>query len=195
MPAARSKETQSSMPAGSPADRPLPPPSEELEEIFQAYHGKIFGAAYRITGNAQDAEDVLQTVFLRLLRRQDQLDLDPQPGAYLHRAAVNAALDLMRSRSRKRSIPLDDLDAAPDASRVDDPEQRQQDRDVRRGLRQAMLGLSERAAEIFALRFFEGVSNQDIATSYGMTQSAVGVALHRARNHVKKEIRSFAGDS
>ena len=42
---------------------------EDFERMFQEYHGLVYRAAYRITGNAEDAEDVLQTLFLRLLRR------------------------------------------------------------------------------------------------------------------------------
>lgn len=174
---------------------PIPTPSGELEAIFQRFHGKVFAAAYRVTGSAQDAEDVLQTIFLRLLKNQAKLDLDPNPSAYLHRAAVNASLDLMRARSRKRSISLDELVIAPADESPDDPEQRQRDREVRRGLRQAILGLSGKAAEIFTLRFLEGASNKEIADMLDMTQTAVGVALHRARNQVKKEIRSFVGES
>lgn len=174
---------------------PLLEPSAELGDVFQRYHGKIFAAAYRVTGSAQDAEDVLQTVFLRLLKRQNELRLDPNPGAYLHRAAVNAGLDLMRSRSRKRSVALDDLDVQPEDAQSQSPEARQRDRELRRGLRQAILGLSDKAAEIFTLRFLEGISNQEIADMLEMSQSAVGVALHRARNQVKEEIRSFVGDN
>ena len=174
---------------------PLPEPSGELEDVFQRFHPKVFAAAYRVTGSAQDAEDVLQTVFLRLLKRQDELDLSPNPSAYLHRAAVNAALDQMRARSRSRSVPLDDLPVAPSEGENRGPERLQQDRELRRGLRQALLALSARSAEIFCLRFIEGVSNREIAILLGMSQTAVGVALHRARNQVKKEIRSFVGDS
>lgn len=172
----------------------LPAPSGALESIFREYHGQVFSAAYRITGSAQDAEDVLQTVFLRLLKRQSELDLEPSPGAYLHRAAVNAALDLMRSRSRSKSVPLDDFDEPmPLPSPDPHPERLQQDRELRRGLRQAIQGLTAKNAEIFVLRFIEGVSNIEIAEILGMTQTAVGVALHRARHQVAKEIRSFVG--
>ncbi len=92
---------------------PPPSPSGNLERIFQQNSNRVFGTAYRVTGSAQDAEDCLQTVFLRLLRRESSVDLSPSPASYLHRAAINAALDLMRSRSRSRSIPLDDLDVPP----------------------------------------------------------------------------------
>ncbi|MEM1201615.1 MAG: sigma-70 family RNA polymerase sigma factor [Acidobacteriota bacterium] len=182
------------MPAANPTPEPLPAPSSQLENIFQRYHGKVFAAAYRVTGSAQDAEDVLQTVFLRLLRRQDELDLSPNPGAYLHRAAVNAGLDLMRARGRSRSMPLDDLTVPPTEGEHQGPERLQQDRELRRGIRQALLGLTEKSAEVFSLRFFEGMSNQDIAAMLGMTQGAVGVTLFRARTHVKQEIRSFVGE-
>ena len=170
----------------------LPPPSGDLEQIFQAHHSQIFGTAYRVTGSAQDAEDVLQTVFLRLLRRQDEVDLSPSPGSYLHRAAVNAALDLMRARTRSRSIPLDDHDA-PAQNGHSDPDRRQRGGELRRSLRQAILALTPRSATIFTMRFLEGTPNREIAESMGMSQAAVGVALHRARNQVKKELATFVG--
>jgi RNA polymerase sigma-70 factor (ECF subfamily) len=164
----------------------LPPPSGNLEHLFQEHHGQIFGAAYRVTGSSQDAEDVLQTVFLRLLRRE-ALDLSPSPGAYLHRAAVNASLDLMRVRGRSSSIPIDELDVPTDDAT---PDRRQQDRETRLQLRQAILALSPKSAEIFSLRFLEGLSNRDIAKTLGMTQTAVGVTLHRARAQVKKDLHA-----
>lgn len=171
---------------------PTPAPSGQMEHLFQDHHGQVFAAAYRVTGNAQDAEDVLQTVFLRLLRRQDELDLSPSPVGYLHRAAVNASLDLMRARQRSSSTDVDELDV-PEPRGESDPERRQADREARIALRQAVLALSDKNAEIFSLRFFEDLSNRDIAENLGMSQTAVGVALHRARNQVKKEMSTLLG--
>ena len=142
------------------------PATRDLEAIFRENHGKVFGAAYRMTGNAADAEDVLQTVFLRLVRRDAGVDLSPSPGAYLHRAAVNAALDLLRSRGRSRSIPLDDL-PEPAHEGPEDPARRQEGREVRRELRRAVSQLSEKNAEVFSLRYFEGIDNKDIASRPG----------------------------
>ena len=175
---------------------PLPAPSGDLERIFQESHGQVFATAYRMTGSAQDAEDVLQTVFLRLLRRQDELDLSPSPMSYLHRAAVNASLDLIRARTRSRSVGLDELDqplatGEPSA----DPDRLQEDREMRGVLRRALTQLTPKSAGIFSLRFLEDLSNREIAKVLGMTQTAVGVALHRARNQVRKEIRSIVGEN
>src|SRR5436309_15681036 len=88
---------------------PITSPPGALEAIFREHHGAVYRAAYRITGNAADAEDVLQTVFTRLLRREEQPDLSNSAGSYLHRAAVNAALDLMRRRKRARAVDIDDV--------------------------------------------------------------------------------------
>jgi RNA polymerase sigma-70 factor, ECF subfamily len=170
-----------------------PDPSRDLERIFQQNSARVFGTAYRVTGSAQDAEDCLQTVFLRLLRRQKQLDLSPSPSSYLHRAAINAALDLMRARSRSSSIPLDDMDVPPADSEQTSPERRQEDREMRRHLRQAILQLTPKRATIFTMRFLEDTPNREIAEAMNMTQAAVNVALHHARKQVKKEMASFVG--
>src|SRR5215475_6081582 len=73
---------------------------EEFERLFHEHHGLVYRTAYRITGSAEDAEDVLQTLFVRLLRRSEALDLEGNPRGYLHRAAVNIALDIIRLRRR-----------------------------------------------------------------------------------------------
>src|SRR3982750_1244609 len=84
--------------------------ARDLETIFKEHHAMVFRAAYRVTGNAGDAEDVLQTVFLRLVKRDPDADPVGNLPSFLHRAAVNAALDLVRSRQNIRNIPLDELE-------------------------------------------------------------------------------------
>ena len=165
-------------------------PSPALEALFAQHHGRIFGAAYRVTGRAQDAEDVLQTVFFRLLKRGDDLDLSPSPGSYLHRAAVNAALDLVRSRSRKKALPLDEIDLPSDAP---GPDRVDRAREIRRCLRQALTELTPKSAEIFSMRFLEGFDNHEIARLTETSQTAIGVMVHRARNRVKKAMAACVG--
>src|SRR5260370_17653150 len=82
----------------------------DLEEIFGEHHGLVLRAAYRVTGNPGDAEDVLQTVFLRMLKRDAGAEPVGNMPSFLHRSAVNAALDLVRSRQNIRNIPLDELE-------------------------------------------------------------------------------------
>jgi RNA polymerase sigma-70 factor (ECF subfamily) len=161
-----------------------------LAKVFREHHDKVFRAAFRITGNAADAEDVTQVVFLRLVRREGTA-LSEAPGAYLHRAAVNAALDVVRARHGGRTEGLEAVEPVEDPRTG--PERRQGDGEIRAALRHAMASLSPRAAEIFALRYLEGYDNHEIARMLGMPRMTVGVVLHRARTRLRQELDAFAG--
>ena len=158
---------------------------DELEQAFRAQHRLVFRTAYRVTGNAADAEDVLQTVFLRLLRRDHLSDPLENPESYLRRAAVNAALDVIRSRQTDAMTPLSDEIPArtqPDTS------------SLRQTLARAIAQLKPRPAEIFTLRFIEGLSNQEIAEMLGISQVLVAVIVHRTRQQLRKQLRPYLGD-
>lgn len=167
-------------------------PMGELERVFQAHHGRVFRAAYRITGNASDAEDVLQTVFLRLLRQGWAASSATHIEGYLQRASVNAALDIVRARGPARDVPLEEAASAAD-SRLR-PDRGQDAQELRDCLRQAIAGLAPKAAEIFVLRYFEDHDNQEIARLLGTSTSDVAVSLHRSRARVQPDILRFLGD-
>jgi RNA polymerase sigma-70 factor (ECF subfamily) len=157
----------------------------ELERTFRAYHGLVFRTAYRITGNAADAEDVLQVVFLRLLRRGTQAESLENEEGYLRRASINAALDILRSRQADRTVELSDLPADP--AQENRPE-------LRQALGRALSQLQPRPAEIFALRFLEGFTNPEIAKMLGISQVLVAVIVHRTRQQLRKKLGTYLGD-
>lgn len=163
---------------------------EELEVLFRDHHKAIFRIAYRITGSPSDAEDVLQTIFLRLA--PNRRDLSPNAGGYLHRAAVNASLDLIRRRARANFVALDvtDFDRSSKLSAAS-PEDDFADAELRELIRHAVAKLEGRAATAFALRYFEGYDNARIAEILGTSQMVVAVTLHRARTRLRKEIGSY----
>jgi RNA polymerase sigma-70 factor (ECF subfamily) len=162
----------------------------DVETLFREHHDRVFRAAYRITGSVVDAEDVLQTVFLRLSRR-NEINLDPSPSGYLHRAAINASLDLVRQRGRSESISIDDVAPILKASHTLNPESQRAGRELRARIRQALSKLGEKSAEMFVLKYFEGYGNNEIAEMMGTSAMVVGVLLHRARARVKKEMGDF----
>ena len=141
-----------------------------------------------MTGNASDAEDVLQTVFLRLARQPDSTLANPR--SYLYRAAINCALDLLRSRQSFPCVPLEGADrkgaGAVETDAVEASE-------LRRALRQALARLHPRLAEVFVLRFVEGYENREIAQMLGTSRAVVAVTLHRARGRLKNELLAHAG--
>lgn len=165
----------------------------DLERIFRENHAMVFRAAYRVTGNANDAEDVLQTVFLRMLKRDPGAEPVGNMASFLHRSAVNAALDLVRSRQNVRNIPLDELEPV-----LADPAHRRPDRvqasgEIREWLRGALARLNPRIAEMFMLRFFEGKENPEIARLLNTTPGTVAVTLSRTRDRLEKEYQVYMG--
>jgi RNA polymerase sigma-70 factor (ECF subfamily) len=162
------------------ADRHHSPRLQELERLFLEHQGRVYRAAYRVTGSSSDAEDVLQTVFLRLVR-SDAAPAVANMASYLYRAAVNAALDVLRAR--RESVPLEEAERRQEGEDAGPtPEE------VRLGLRRALAALSPRWAEIFVLRHFEGYGNEEIARMLGMSRAVVGVTLYRARHRLQKEL-------
>jgi RNA polymerase sigma-70 factor (ECF subfamily) len=160
-----------------------------LESLFLQHQRRVFRAAYRITGSAQDAEDVLQTVFLRLARQGDDALALANPSSYLYRAAVNAALDLLRSRRERHSLALEEARAVPEGN-VLRPDEAQEGEELRTWLRRALADLPPRAALVFALRHFEGRENVEIARALGISRVSVAVTLHRTRQRLQKQFRA-----
>jgi RNA polymerase sigma-70 factor, ECF subfamily len=166
-------------------------PPGELEQLFKAHHARVFRTAHRVTGSVADAEDVLQSVFLRLVKGQEDYDLSQNPEAYLSRAAINASLDLLRSRTRSRSVALDDVNSDSLVSRFKSPESEHADRELQTLVRTAVARLGKTAGEMFVLRYYEGFDNKEIAAILKTSPLVVGVVLHRARTKLKKEIGHY----
>jgi len=169
------------------------PSAQELERIFKENHALVFRTAYRVTGNADDAEDVLQTVFLRLLKRDPDAESIGNMTSFLHRSAVNAALDLVRSRQNIRNVPLDELEPVLAEPAHRRPDRVQHSSEIREWLRGALARLNPRIAEMFMLRFFEGKDNPEIARLLNTTPGTVAVTLSRTRDRLEKEFRAALG--
>jgi len=177
----------------APANQDPNPAASWLEPIYREHSRVVLQTAYRVTGSAQDAEDVLQTVFIRLARRADPPDFSAGSRAYLRRAATNAALDIVQSRRVRSGVSLDS--AVQDVHRDTGPapDRLHLSRELQNHLRVALTNLSRRSAEIFALRYFEDLDNNEIAEQLGTTAGTVAVTLHRARERLKEEMAPFMG--
>jgi RNA polymerase sigma-70 factor, ECF subfamily len=164
-----------------------------LEALFRSHHVRVLKAAYRVTGSMPDAEDVAQSVFLRFARGDIDASRIANLESYLRRSAVNAALDLIRSRGHRESVPVEVADivqANPSLS----PERAHSSSEIRSWLRNELSKLNPRAAEMFTLRYLEELDNPEIARMMNTTQAVVAVTLHRTRARLKKELkRSMKG--
>lgn len=163
-----------------------------FDELFNRHQEKVLLAAFRVTGNLPDAEDVLQSVFLRLLNRQDQALSADNTGAYLCRSAINASLDLLRSRRRTPTESINE-EVLPSSHGAADSDALQAEQ--RQHLRKALLALDQRAAEVFALRMFEDFSNVQIATLLDTSPNSVAVAFHKARAQLQHTLGELEGEN
>jgi RNA polymerase sigma factor (sigma-70 family) len=105
--------------------------------------------------------------------------------SYLRRAAINAALDVVRSRHPGLTVEFPDMASEP---------AQHDSGDLRQALAKALAQLKPRSAEIFALRFLEGFSNPQIARMLGLSQVLVAVTVYRARQQLRKELGAYLGD-
>ena len=163
---------------------------EEFERLYREHATFVYRTALRIARNAEEAEDILQTIFLRLLRRESSPDLQKRPRAYLYRAAVNAALDAIASRrNRSEAADVSEIEAtlhSPDSSAKEK---------LHRQLHKAIAELNPTSAEILILRYMHDYSDAAIAKMLGKSRGVVAVTLYRARARLKKLIRQSPGDA
>ena len=148
-------------------------------ELYERHSEAVFRAALRVTGNPADAEDVLQTVFLRVLVRGGDLASVAQPAAFFRRAAVNAAVDVLRRRALHAESAYDD--SAPHAA-IQPPGL------LKERLRRAVAALEPDDASLFLLRHVEGLALEELAGIFGMAKNNVAVRLHRIRRRLQTEM-------
>jgi RNA polymerase sigma-70 factor (ECF subfamily) len=139
----------------------------------------IYRTARIITASAEDAEDIVQTIFLRLLRGEFTSKLQGNPRGYLHQAAVNLALDVMRRRRRRTFIHDVDTLAAPEPSPSGDRLAHQQ-------LDGVLEELEPDAVHILTLRYVHGYKLTEIAGLLGTSRGAIALRFFRVRQRLKK---------
>ena len=146
-------------------------------EQAMAEHGKrVFAAAYSLLKNRADAEDVVQDTFLRYFTDQKQFESEEHLRAWLLRAAMNRAKDLLRS-ARRRELPLEE---APEA--LDFPS------DESRALFRAVAELPETYRIVIHLHYYEDYSVKEIGQLLRLPQATVKTRLFRGRRLLRQAL-------
>jgi RNA polymerase sigma-70 factor, ECF subfamily len=153
-------------------------PPAAFADLYERHYEAVFRAALRVTGSPADAEDVLQTVFLRVLSQKRDVDDAALPAAYFRRAAVNAALDVLRRRELRAEAEYDD-----EATQASQPPLLLKER-----LRRAVAALDSEDASLFMMRYVEGLSNEELAGIFQIEKNNVAVRLHRIRLRLQAEL-------
>ena len=168
--------------------RPHEPLAEDLEDAFREHSRLVYRTAYSVTGSAQDAEDVVQTLFLQLLRRGFPPEFKENPKGYLYRAAVNLSLNAVKSRRRQATaVDPEKLEVADHGP--DERDSAAKD-DLQARLVDAIATLNPRAVEMLILRYEHDTSEAEIGRLLGTSRAVVAVTLFRARARLKKLLRT-----
>jgi RNA polymerase sigma-70 factor (ECF subfamily) len=165
------------------------PWQQELEELFKEHYPMLYRTAYSLLGNAADAEDVPQTIFLRLLKSGSPADMQKNAPGYLYRAAVNASFSIIRSRKNQHITDgTENLEAAAHNARADSADE------AHGRVTEILAHLDPEAAQILILRYLHNASDADIAKLLGTSRGAIAVRLFRLRARLRKFWQASSGE-
>lgn len=156
---------------------------EAFRALVERHSRSVFRLAYRMTGNEQDAEDVVQESFLRAYRQLGRFEARANFSTWLYRIAANCAVDMMRSRQARRDQShREALDAADRviADGAPGPERLAQSAEIDRRIGAAMDRLSPLERAAFTLRHCEGRTIGEIGRTLGLGTSAAKHSVFRA---------------
>jgi RNA polymerase sigma-70 factor (ECF subfamily) len=168
---------------------------DAFRALVERHSRAVFRVAYRVTGNEQDAEDVVQDTFLKAYAELARFESRSGLGTWLHRIAANCAIDLLRKRPRK-TVSHDDEDAAPLVERLAStdasPERLAQGRQMRARLDEAMADLTPLERTAFTLRHLEQQSIDEIAEALGQNPAATRHSIFRAVAKMRRALTPLA---
>jgi RNA polymerase sigma-70 factor (ECF subfamily) len=161
--------------------KPMADNSQEFEGLFREHHLLVYRTAYVITGSPEDAEDVLQTIFLRLMRRSAPPDIRQNPKGYFYKAAVHLSLDTIHTR--RREVLTSDFEPIEGHMRTGDFHS---ESTLDKGLVEMLATLTPRTVEIVMLRYVHDYTEPEIAKLLRVSRGTVAVTLFRARIRLRK---------
>lgn len=164
---------------------------ETIRGLYRRYSRGIFNYAYRLVGDYQWAEEILQETFLRAYSRAETFRKGARVSTWLYRIAMNLCYDHLRSPRNRPKLSLSQpLDRGEDGgtdfgdrleSAEDAPEERAAETETARLVREAIAELPERERNVLVLRHYQGLKFREIAEVTGLTQRTVQNCLRRAR--------------
>jgi len=161
--------------------------------LVERHSHAVFRLAYRMTGNEQDAEEVVQEAFLRAYRKLEKFESRANFSTWLYRIATNCSFDLLRRRkSHEEHIapePEESGDPMPEAASLDPmPDRLALSGEIGRLVAGAMLKLSETERAAFVMRHEEGMAIEEIGSALGLSSNATKNSIYRAVQKLRQEL-------
>src|SRR5262245_10751253 len=171
-----------------------------FEGLVENYQHRLVAVMHHLVGNAEEAEDLAQEVFLRVYRSRKKYRPRAKFSTWLFTIANNLALNALRSRQRKPAVRLDVRDSGPLGPRPAEqlvrdrshqPGERMQQQELAAVIQHALEGLNERQRMAVVLNKFEDMNYAEIAEVMELTTKAVKSLLSRARENLRAALRSY----
>jgi RNA polymerase sigma-70 factor (ECF subfamily) len=174
---------------------------ESFRVLVDRHGRKVFGLAYRMTGNEHDADEVVQETFLRCYKRLDSFEARSSFSTWLYRIASNCALDLLAKRKQDKTLIVES-DNREDELNTEErsldyatpqpgPERMLLSTELRKRVSDAMQRLTAVERTAFVLRHFEGRSISEIGSVLKVRDEAVKNTVFRAVKKMRAELEPF----
>lgn len=155
-----------------------------FEELVRQTYVGTYTLAYRLTGNEEDARDVVQETYLRAWKAMKRFRGDAQFSTWLYRITANTSASMTQRRSRQRADSLDDTEVIDDRPFVN-PEASSEASALHERLSAAVAQLPPKLRAVVVLKDIYDLSHEDIAEELGISEAAAKVRLHRARKRLR----------
>ena len=161
--------------------------NQAFSRLVRLYKSQVASLAYKVTGDYDEAADIMQNVFVKISQNIWRYDEKKKFYTWLYRITVNASIDYMRKHRRHRHDSIENIREKPDENLVT-PDVSYQRHQIREYISEAADSLNEKQKSAFLLRDMEGCNINDVAGIMNIPEATVRWYLHRARTKIKKEL-------
>ena len=168
--------------------------SEAFRSLVERHSRYVFNVAYRLTGSAQDAEDIVQDTFLKAYRQLSRFEARADFRTWIHRITVNRSIDLIRSRkNRELGQDPEDLERGADATVpvAAGPDRLLFSVEIRERVSEGLAHLTPSERLAFTLRHVEGLPIRDVASAMGLKTEAAKNSIFRAVRKMRAALEPF----
>ena len=167
---------------------------DAFDQLVKATYAEVYTLAYRLTGNEEDARDVVQDAYFRAFRSLKRFRGDSRFSTWMYRITANCASTYLTRRRKGRHEVLSDDDVHRDERPEVDPEQMAEAGLLRDRMTAALADLPPVLRSVVVLRDVFDLPHEAIASELGITEAAAKVRLHRARRKLRERLFPMPGE-
>jgi len=167
-----------------------------FEELLERYGSKVLNLSMRITRSQEDAEEILQDVFITVFTKLGSFEHKAQFSSWLYRVTMNSSFMKIRARNRRRTVSLDEVEPTTrqnwvgNRTEMFDVDLMSSRHELREAIQSAVEKLPDEYRAIFVLRDIDGLSNEAVSQVLQLSVPAVKSRLHRSRLLMREQLKS-----